>query len=132
MVSGTRGREFESRIAHHTYDIFQDILIAMSLMKKFTLLIIGGAILYFLLSYHIIITGRGVENIKLLKKSTYTLKYTIFSTRGKSNKTILSKAALREDGIGELLKEEGLMSDEEEALILETLATKGYKPDQPF
>jgi len=40
--------------------------------------------------------------------------------------------ALREDGIGELLKEEGLMSDEEEALILETLATEGYKPDQPY
>jgi hypothetical protein len=123
LVSGTRGREFESRIAHHVYE---------SLQKKFTFLIIGGAILYFLLSYHIIITGRGIGNIRLLKKSTYTLEYTIFSTRGKSNKKILSIDALREDGIGELLKEEGLMSDEEEAVILETLATKGYKPDQPF
>ena len=132
MVSGTRGREFESRIAHHMYESLQDILMAMSLKKKFTFLIIGGAILYFLLSYHIIITGRGIGNIRLLKKSTYTLEYTIFSTRGKSNKKILSIDALREDGIGELLKEEGLMSDEEEALILEILATKGYKPDQPF
>jgi len=114
------------------HESIKAILMAMSLKKKFTLLIIGGAILYFLLGYHIIITGRGVGNIRLLKKSTYTLEYTIFTTRGKSNKTILSKAALREDGIGELLKEEGLMSDEEEALILETLATKGYKPDQPF
>jgi len=107
-------------------------LMAMSLKKKFTFLIIGGAILYFLLSYHIVITGRGIGNTRLLKKSTYTLKYTIFSTRGKSNKKILSIDALREDGIGELLKEEGLMSDEEEALILEILATKGYKPDQRF
>jgi len=105
---------------------------AMSLKKKFTFLIIGGAILYSLLSYHFIITGRGLGNIRLLKKSTYTLEYTIFSTRGKSNKTILAIDALREDGIGELLKEEGLMSDEEEALILETLATEGYKPDQPY
>ena len=132
MVSGTRGREFESRIAHHMYESLQGILMAMSLKKKVTLLIIGGAILYFLLGYHIIITGRGIGNIRLLKKSTYTLEYTIFSTRGKSNKKILSIDALREDGIGELLKEEGLMSDEEEALILETLATKGYKPDQPY
>ena len=132
MVSGTRGREFESRIAHHIYERFKDILMAMSLKKKFTFLIIGGAILYFLLGYHIIITGRGIGNIRLLKKSTYTLTYTIFSTRGKSNKKILSIDALREDGIGELLKEEGLMSEEEEELILEILATKGYKPDQPF
>ena len=132
MVSGTRGREFESRIAHHIYKSIKDILMAMSIKKKFALLIIVGAILYFLLSYHIIITGHGIGNIRLLKKSKYTLEYTIFSTKGKSNKTILSKVALREDGIGELLKEEGLMSEEEEALILEVLATEGYKPDQPF
>ena len=104
----------------------------MSFKKKFTLLIICGALLYLLLGYHIIITGRGIGNIRLLKKSTYTLKYTFFSTRGKSNKTILAIDALREDGIGKLLKEEGLMSDEEEAHILEVLATQGYKPDQPF
>jgi len=105
---------------------------AMSLKKKTIFLIFGGVILYFLLSYHIIITGRGMGNIRLLKKSTYTLKYSIFSTKGKSNKTILAIDSLREDGIGELLKEEGLMSDEEEALILEILATDGYKPDQPY
>jgi hypothetical protein len=114
------------------HESLKDILMAMSLKKKFTFLIIGGAILYFLLSYHIIITGRGIGNVRLLKKSTHTLQYTIFSTRGKSNKKILSIDALREDGIGQLLKEEGLMGDEEEALILEILATKGYKPDQPF
>ena len=105
---------------------------AMSLKKKFTFLIIVGAILYFLLSYHIIIMKQGIGNIRLLKKSTYTLEYTIFSTRGKSNKTILAIDTLREDGIGKLLKEEGLMSDEEEAVILDILATEGYKPDQPF
>jgi len=114
------------------YKNLQDILMAMSFKKKLIFLIIGGAILYFLLSYHIILTGRGIGNIRLLKKSTYTLEYTIFSTRGKSNKKILSIDALREDGIGELLKKEGLMSDEEEALILDILATKGYKPDQPY
>ena len=95
-------------------------------------MIIIGSILYFLLSYHIIITGQGIGNVRVLKKSTYTLQYTIFSTRGKSNKTILAIDALRQDGIGKLLKEEGLLSDEEEAVILEIFATEGYKPDQPF
>jgi hypothetical protein len=104
----------------------------MSIKKKTTLFIIGGAILYFLLSYHIIITELDIKNIRLLKKSTYTLQYTIFFIKGKSNKKILSIDALRQDGIGELLKEEGLMSYEEEVDILETLATEGYKPDQPF
>ena len=108
------------------------MVVAMSLKKKFTFLIVVGAILYFLLSYHIIITGQGIGNVRLLKKSTFTLEYTIFSTRGKSNKTILAIDILREDGIGKLLKEEGLMSDEEETRILEILAEEGYKPDQPF
>jgi hypothetical protein len=132
LVSGTRGREFESRIAHHIQPGNKDILMAMSIKKKVTLLICSVAILYFLLSNHIIITGQGIGNIRLLKKSTYTLQYTIFSIIGKSNKKILSIDALRKDGIGELLKEEGLMGDEEEAIILEVLATEGYQPDQPF
>ena len=77
-----------------------------------------GAIFYFLLSYHVILTNRGT---RLLKKSTLTLEYSFFSTRGKSNKAILAIDALREDGIGDLLKKEGLMSEEEEVLILESL-----------
>lgn len=102
---------------------------AMPLKKKITILVVLGTAFYFLLNYHFIIIR---NSVKLLKKSTYTLEYTIFSTKGKSNKTILAVDALREDGIGELLKEEGLMSEEEEILILETLDTEGYSPDQPF
>ncbi|HUU41697.1 MAG TPA: hypothetical protein VMW42_12205 [Desulfatiglandales bacterium] len=102
---------------------------AMPLKKKATLIIILGAVFYFILSYHIIIIKEGV---RLLKKSTFTLEYTIFSAKGKSNKTIMAIDILREDGIGELLKEEGLMSEEEEILILETLDIEGYIPDQPY
>jgi len=91
---------------------------AMSIKKKISFLFIAGAIIYFLLSYHVIIIG---GDIKLLKKSTYTLEYTIFSTKGKSNKRILAIDILREDGIGDLLIEEGLMSEDEEVLILESL-----------
>ena len=38
-----------------------------------------------------------------------------------ANKTILAIEALRKAGIGDLLKREGLMTEEEELRILETL-----------
>ncbi len=90
----------------------------MPRVKNLLLFVVLGAILYFLLSYHVILTNRST---RLLRKSTFTLQYTFFSTKGKSNKTILAIGALREDGIGDLLKKEGLMSEEEEALILQSL-----------
>ncbi len=95
--------------------------VAMSIRKKFALFIILAPLFYFLLSYHIIIIGRDIKDIRLLKKSTYTLKYTIFSVKSKSNKAILAIDALRENGIVELLIEEGLMTEEEKTLILESL-----------
>jgi hypothetical protein len=93
----------------------------MPRVKKLLVFVVLGAICYFLLSYHIILTNRGT---RLLKKSTLTLEYSFFSTKGKSNKTILAIDALREDGIADLLKKEGLMSEEEEALILQSLNVK--------
>ncbi|MBE9573678.1 MAG: hypothetical protein IMF20_00930 [Proteobacteria bacterium] len=90
----------------------------MPRVRNLLLFVVLGAILYFLLSYHVILTNRSTL---LLRKSTFTLQYTFFSTKGKSNKTILAIDALREDGIGDLLKKEGLMSEEEEALILQSL-----------
>jgi len=93
----------------------------MPRVKKLLLFVVLGAIFYFLLSYHVILTNRST---RLLRKSTFTLEYTFFSTKGKSNKTILAIDALREDGIGDLLKKEGLMSEEEEALILQSLNVK--------
>lgn len=90
----------------------------MPRVKNLLLFVVLGAILYFLLSYHVILTNRST---RFLKKSSFTLQYTFFSTKGKSNKTILAIDALREDGIGDLLKKEGLMSEEEEALILQSL-----------
>ncbi len=67
-----------------------------------------GAGLYFLLSYHIIFVG---HNVKLLRKSELTLNHTFFSTQGKKPKKILAIDDLREDGIGDILVEEGLISE---------------------
>ena len=82
----------------------------MNFGKKLTIWIILGAVFYFLLSYHFIFIDK---TVKLLKKSSLSLNYTIFSTKGKSNKSILSIDELRKDGIGDLLLEMGRMSEEE-------------------
>ena len=96
----------------------------MNLGKKLTIWIILGAVLYFLLSYHFIFIDK---TVKLLKKSSLTLNYTIFSTKKKSNKSILSIDVLREDGIGDLLVEIGRMSEEEmEMLVAEIEEEEQY------
>lgn len=71
---------------------------------------IVGCAFYFLLSHHIIFIG---SKVKLLRKSNLTLEYTLFSTQGKTNASIMGIDQLREDGIGELLVEMGKMSHEE-------------------
>jgi hypothetical protein len=87
-----------------------------SRLKKVLVWGIVGALFYFLLSHHIIFIG---SNVKLLPKSHLTLEYTIFSTQGKTNESILGIDDLREDGIGELLVEMGKMSQEQLDLFLE-------------
>ena len=82
----------------------------MKFAKKLLIWVVAGAIVYFFLSYHIIF----IENtVRLLKKSSLTLNYTLFSAKGKTNESILSIDELREDGIGDLLVEEGRLSEEE-------------------
>ena len=85
-------------------------------VKKLIIIAVVGGILYFFLAYHIIIVGSG---LKLLEKSTLTLNYTFFSTKGKTNKTILAIDELREDGIGDILYEEGLITEPELERILQ-------------
>ncbi|MBW1862712.1 MAG: hypothetical protein JRJ02_10115 [Deltaproteobacteria bacterium] len=94
----------------------------MKFRNKIIVFAIIGIVLYFLLSYHFIIIENGV---KLLKKSSLTLEYTIYSAKGKTNAMILSIDELREDGIGDLLVEMGKMSEQE----LELLMLKYEKED---
>ena len=81
-----------------------------SKLKKGLFWGIVGAVFYFLLSYHIVFIG---SSIRLLKKSQLTLEYTIFSTQGKTNESILGVEEMREDGIGELLVDMGKLSEDE-------------------
>ena len=83
----------------------------MNFVKKIVIIAIIAAISYFLLSYHFIIID---HSVKPLKKSTLTLQYTIYSTKGKSIESILGVEELWEDGIGDLLVEEGMMQSIDE------------------
>jgi len=67
-------------------------------------------IAYFILGYHYIIIGRSVIP---LKKASLSLNYTIYNTKGKTNKTIMANKELREDGIGDLLVEQGKMTPDD-------------------
>lgn len=89
----------------------------MGFIKKLVIVVILGGILYFLLSYHFILFGR---QVKLLKKSERTLKYTIYNTTGRTPESILKVEPLYRDGIGELLVEMGIMTKEKLELYKET------------
>jgi hypothetical protein len=88
----------------------------MTFRKKIFVWTIALGAAYFLLSYHIIFFGK---HPRLLKKSHLSLNYTFFSVQSKPNKKILAIDDLREDGIADLLVEEGRMSEEERNLYLQ-------------
>jgi hypothetical protein len=88
----------------------------MNRLKKFAIWVIAGLAFYFVLSHHFILIGNG---IKILRKSRLTLDYTIFSAKGKKIESIIAVDELRKDGIGELLVEAGLISEDELVLLLE-------------
>jgi hypothetical protein len=82
----------------------------MKHIKKLVIWVIVAAIIYFFLGYHVIVVGNGV---KLLKKTGFNLDYIVFNAKGKTNASIMDIDELREAGIGELLVDEGVMSERE-------------------
>lgn len=94
----------------------------MRYMKKFFFWLIIVAIAYFILAYHYIIIGRSVVP---LKKASLTLNYTIYNTKGKTNKTIMDNEELREDGIGDILVDAGMMTPEELERLMDMYGLKG-------
>jgi len=88
---------------------------------KFYLLMaaIGGSA-YFLLSHHVIFYGEEasvIQNVYLLKKSKLNLHYTFFSLHQKKPEAVMKIAPLRENGIGDLLVQLGLLSEQEKSRL---------------
>ncbi len=89
----------------------------MKFQKKLIVWAIVLAVAYFMLSYHFIFIG---STVRMLKKSNLTLNYTFYSVKGKPVAAVLAVDELRYDGIGDLLVEEGILTEEQ----LETLLAK--------
>ena len=87
----------------------------MKFRNKIIVFAILGVVFYFLLSYHFIIIN---NSVKLLKKSSLTLEYTIYNAKGKTVEVIMAIDDLREDGIGELLVKMKKMSPQKLELIM--------------
>ncbi|MGD9212094.1 MAG: hypothetical protein PVI90_15035 [Desulfobacteraceae bacterium] len=79
-------------------------------IKQYFLWAVAGGVLYFLLSYHIIYSEK---SLYLLEKSEKTLEYTFYSLDEKKPEHILRVDDLRYDGIGELLVELGMITEED-------------------
>lgn len=82
-------------------------------IKKFILLAIAGGIVYGLLAYHIVFSGTQVE---FVPKSELTFDWTFVNvspTEFRTPKEILSNKDLREDGIGEVMVDFGIITEEE-------------------
>jgi hypothetical protein len=65
---------------------------------------------YFLASQHIVIKNK---EFKLLKKSELTYEYTFCNVTGRDPEDIIKIDMLREDGIGDVLVDFGILSEED-------------------
>jgi hypothetical protein len=82
----------------------------MYFLKKILVFAAIAAVAYFLMNYHCIFIGK---QVKMLKKTEFTLKYTFYSVKGRSNESIMAVRDLYKDGIGQLLVDAGKMSEAE-------------------
>ena len=78
-------------------------------IRNYILIAILAYGVYFVLDHHFIIDGK---DFYLLKKSQLTLSYTFFNIKDKKVESILEIDDLRNDGIGDLLVELGLITEE--------------------
>ncbi len=83
------------------------------LIKYFFIAVLVG-IGYFLSVYHIIILNR---DFYLLKKPYLTFEYTFYNITNRQPKDVMRVDMLREDGIGDLLVELGLLTEMQAARL---------------
>ena len=78
-------------------------------IKQYILIGLAGAIFYFVLCNHFIVDGR---DIYLLKKTSLNLHNTFVSLDNKRPESLLKIDRLRDAGIGELLGDLDLLTEE--------------------
>ena len=83
-------------------------------LKQYLLIALAVAILYFVLDNHFIFQEKRVY---LLQKTTLNLHDTFVSLHNKRPETIMENEDLRDAGIGDLLVELGMLTDEEKSQL---------------
>jgi len=90
-------------------------------LKKYLLYAIIAGFVYALLAYHYIYTGGEnvhlTDSIRVLKKEKLNLRYTFFSIQKKKPAYILKIDVLRDAGIGDILVEYGIITEEEQLAL---------------
>ena len=80
-------------------------------IKQYVLIGIVLAFFYYLLSHHLIFFS--LKSFETLKKDQLTFRYTFYNLANKAPESALKIDQLRFAGIGELMVEHGLISQEE-------------------
>ena len=83
-------------------------------IKQYVLIAAAAAALYFVLNNHFIISGHQVH---LLKKNSLNLHDTFVSLDNKRVETFIKNDRLREAGIGDLLVDLGMLSEEQKSRL---------------
>jgi hypothetical protein len=79
-------------------------------LKQYLLIAAAGALIWFVLDNHFIINGHRVH---LLKKSMLNLHETFVSLDNKRPESVIQNKRLREAGIGDLMVELGIITEDE-------------------
>ena len=83
-------------------------------IRQYLLIAGAAALLWFVLDNHFIIHGHRVH---LLKKSTLNLHDTFVSLENKRPESVLRNVRLREAGLGDLLVELGLLTEDQRSRL---------------
>jgi hypothetical protein len=87
----------------------------LKVIKKYILYGILILAVYLLLAYHYIYVGG--KDIRFLKKDHPNLKYTFFSIQSKQPEAILKIDTLREAGIGDILVDIGMITEDQKIAL---------------
>jgi hypothetical protein len=83
-------------------------------LKKYALIAAAGFLLWSLMNNHFIFEGR---HVYLLKKTALDLHDTFVSLNNKKPELLIKNDRLREAGIGDLLVELGMLTDDEKSRL---------------
>jgi len=81
-------------------------------LKQYGLVAVAAALLWFVLDNHFVFSGKSV---RLLKKDELNLHDTFISLDNKKPETVLLNDRLREAGIGDLMVELGILSEDKKS-----------------